>query len=174
LNFLSQITMAGILFEGFWPNRQNLKYFWIWWKFRSVDEFLKKNNCPYKKLSFCSRLLKITKIHVNWPILVLKVSLWVIEPEKWNFGGCIWWNTEVFRQNEGVQILSRKTGFEKNSKMFFHKSSINTLKLFIYDFLKFWLVLKFSEENMNFKFLLMTPKWNNKTKSHRTKVLKYF
>jgi hypothetical protein len=66
------------------PNRQNLKYFWIWWKFRFVDDFL-KNKCLYKKLSFCSQLLKNTKIHINSPILVLKVSLLVIESEKWNF-----------------------------------------------------------------------------------------
>jgi hypothetical protein len=50
----------------------------------------------------------------------------------------------------------------------------NTLKLLFYDFLKFWLLPKFSEENMNFKFLLMTPKLNNKTKSRRTKVSRYF
>jgi hypothetical protein len=33
-----------------------------------------KKNCPYKKLSFCSQLLKNPKIHVNLPILVLKVE----------------------------------------------------------------------------------------------------
>jgi hypothetical protein len=60
--------------------------------------FWKKN--PNKKLSFiCSQFLKNTKIHVNLLILVLKVCLWVIEPKKLNFEGCIWWNSEVFSQN---------------------------------------------------------------------------
>jgi hypothetical protein len=40
-----------------------------------------EKKCPYKKLGFCSQLLKNTKKHVSLLILVLKVSLWVVEPE---------------------------------------------------------------------------------------------
>jgi hypothetical protein len=42
LNFLSQITMPGSYLKVYRPNRQNLKYFWIWWNLRSDDEFVKK------------------------------------------------------------------------------------------------------------------------------------
>jgi hypothetical protein len=108
------------------PNRQNLKYFRIWWKFKDLSMNFWKNNCPYKKLSFFSQLLKNTKIHLNLPILVLKVSLCVIEPEKWNFGGCLWWNSEVFRQNvlRGRSKNESKNWFRAKSKNVFHKSCV--------------------------------------------------
>jgi hypothetical protein len=54
------------------------------------------------------------------------------------------------------QKMNRKTDFaQKNSIKVVSK---NTWKLLFYDFLKFWLLLNFSEENMNLKVLLMTPK----------------
>jgi hypothetical protein len=32
----------GSYSKDYCPNRQNLKYFWIWWKFRSLADFFEK------------------------------------------------------------------------------------------------------------------------------------
>jgi hypothetical protein len=69
-------------------------------------------------LSFCSQPQKNTK-----KFLVLKVSLWVIEPEK-----CL---EDVFDAivKFSDKKTNRKTNFAQNPKMFFHKTIV--LRLFV-------------------------------------------
>jgi hypothetical protein len=106
-------------------NRQNVRYFWIWWKFRYVAGFMKKITLT-KSWVFVHSCKKNTKIHVNLLVLVLKVTLWAYKPEKTNFRGCICWNSEVFckKYSEREVKNESKNWFCAKYKLFLRKSCV--------------------------------------------------